>query len=185
MRPGAARRVQTDPMSRRTATLLAALLLTAGCQGATGSSAPDAEQSLTLDAEQPEFHGRLSADVLPALSLIGMTDCTPEEFVVCDSEGRRGYRPMADPAPVTVTDATMGLDRYEQYWVVTLTVRPHRRMLRAAEQADEVGGFVTLLLDDRIVVATEARTVTPRRVEVGRLSKPEAYALMDRITAAR
>lgn len=170
-------------MRRGTAYALAAalaLLPTAGCDGL---DTDDPQPGLTLDAQRPEFHGALEMRAVPALILLGMESCTPTDTVVCDADDRAGYRPVQDATQVTVTDATMALDRHGQFWEVTLTVDPPAVPQKLGREAKKVGGWVLLLDRGRAQVAVPAEDATRGTVVVRRLEKADAYELVERLNA--
>jgi hypothetical protein len=168
-------------MRRRTARSAAAvlvLLATAACE-LPGEGDP--EPGLTLDATRPEFHGALPMRAVAALVLLGMESCTPTDTVVCDAADRAGYRPIDEPTDVTVTDATMALDRHDQFWEVTLTVDPPATPAGLGREAKRVGGWVLLLDGGRAQVAVPAEDATRGTVLVRRLDKAAAYELVERL----
>jgi hypothetical protein len=165
---------------RRVAALLAFAALTAACSGDAGDT--DAgDPTLVLDAPRPEFHGAVPVEVAPTLVLVRILEgnCETGPGLYCDPEKELGYRPVGDPRPSTLTDATLDLDANGQYWVVTLEFDPARPVVEAGERVGELGGAVVVADgEQQVLVTAMGDDVVGGSVLVDGLEKPEAYALV-------
>jgi hypothetical protein len=165
---------------RRAAALLAVAVLTTACSGAANDTS-GSEPTLVLDAPRPEFHGAVAVEIAPTTVLVRILEgnCETGPGLYCDPDKELGYRPVGDPRPTTLTDATLDLDADGRYWLVTLEFDPARPVVAAGERVGELGGAVVVAdAEQQVLVTALADDVVGGTVLVDGLEKPDAYALV-------
>ena len=180
--------------TRRTAVAVSALavLLVGACDSGAGEpgSGPAVPEGRSVgSAEPPHFLGEREVTLAAGQLSVGGGSCAGDDapYWVCDPLQEDRFRAWREPRAATLREARMDVAQGGLSWAVTVRFdRSGTRLLADVRDQAQGLGAAVLVLDggDEVLLSATVPDVEDGVLRVDRLTKPEAWDLVERLAGA-